>query len=379
MKLILLIDDDEGVRLTFGGVLRDHGYRVIESDSGEAGLELARQQMPDLILTDINMPGGDGQALLHHIRSDVELSGTQVVLMTGRPDMVSPRRGMAQGADDFLVKPVTGDDLLTCMEGRLKRGEVHWRVEDRVLAGLRSSMTAQLPHEFITPLAGILGLSEILKSDFASLSDEEMQEFHNDIHQSALRLQRTVKNYLLMLELEPRPGPEGETTLPPPLPFEKAKECIIQGVNSAVDRHGRKEDITVHVEKCSIMVNGLDLAYIVEELVDNALKFSRTGSPVEVRLESEGVLLVTDSGRGMLSEEIEKIGAFRQFDRKKYEQQGLGLGLILVQRLAARNGASVALISLPERGVQDKVIFARDDSRFLAAPNVANSSDQQAN
>jgi two-component system sensor histidine kinase/response regulator len=59
----------------------------------------------------------------------------------------------------------------------------------------------------------------------------------------------------------------------------------------------------------------------------------------------------------MLSEEIEKIGAFRQFDRKKYEQQGLGLGLILVQRLAARNGASFALVSLPERGIQNKVVF----------------------
>jgi two-component system sensor histidine kinase/response regulator len=378
MKLILLIDDDEGVRFTFGGVLRGHGYGVIESASGDAGLELARQQKPDLILTDINMPGGDGQALLHHIRSDEELSGTQVVLMTGRPDMVSPRRGMAQGADDFLVKPITGEDLLTCMEARLKRGELHWRVEDRVLAGLRSSMTSQLPHEFITPLAGILGLSEILKSDFASLSDGEMQEFHNDIHQSALRLQRTVKNYLLMLELEPGPGSEAAATLPPPLPFEKAKESITQGVNSAVDRHGRKEDITVHIEKNSICANASDLTHIVEELVDNALKFSRTGSPIEVRLESDGVLLVTDSGRGMLPEEIEKIGAFRQFDRKKYEQQGLGLGLILVQRLAARNGATLALMSLPERGIQDRVIFKLDDSQFMKVPNKA-SGDQQAN
>jgi two-component system sensor histidine kinase/response regulator len=357
MKLILLIDDDEAVRFTFGGVLRDHGYRVIESDSGDAGLELARQQKPDLILTDINMPGGDGQALLQHIRADVEISGTQVVLMTGRPDMVSPRRGMAQGADDFLVKPITGDDLITCVDARLKRGEVHWRVEDRVLASLRSSMTSQLPHEFITPLAGILGLSEILKADFATLTEGEMREFHNDIHQSALRLQRTVKNYFLMLELEPGSAPGAAATLPPPLPFEKAKESINQGVSSAVERHGRREDITVHAETCSIFANSSDLAHIVEELVDNALKFSRVGCPIEVRFDSAGVLFVTDAGRGMLSEEIEKIGAFRQFDRKKYEQQGLGLGLILVQRLAARNGASFALVSLPERGIQNKVVF----------------------
>jgi CheY-like chemotaxis protein len=88
MKLILLIDDDGAIRLSFGLALRSRGYRVIESDSGEGGLELARQQMPDLILTDINMPGGDGQTLLQQIRADPELSGAQVVLMTGRPDLV---------------------------------------------------------------------------------------------------------------------------------------------------------------------------------------------------------------------------------------------------------------------------------------------------
>jgi two-component system sensor histidine kinase/response regulator len=362
MKLILLIDDDEGVRFTFGSLLRGHGYRVIEADSGDAGLQLARQQVPDLILTDINMPGGDGQSLLYDIRADKELSDTPVVLMTGRPDLVSPRKGMAQGADDFLVKPISGEDLLTCMESRLKRAEIHWRVEDRVLNNLRSSMTSRLPHEFITPLAGILGLSEILKLEYSSLSVEEIQEFHNDIHQSALRLQRTVRNYLLMLELEPGSKSEATPKLPPPLPFAKIKESIATGVALAVERHGRKDDITVHVEPCSILSNASDLAHIVEELVDNALKFSRGGSPIEVCLESDGGLLVRDAGRGMQTEEIKQIGAFRQFDRKKHEQQGLGLGLILVQRLAERNGASFTLQSLPERGIEDRVGFTLKDS-----------------
>ena len=89
MKLILLIDDDEQVRFSFGLALRESGYRVIESDSGKAGLELARQHLPDLILTDINMPFGNGEALLHHLRADPELCSKQIVLMTGRPDMVS--------------------------------------------------------------------------------------------------------------------------------------------------------------------------------------------------------------------------------------------------------------------------------------------------
>jgi two-component system sensor histidine kinase/response regulator len=356
MKLILLIDDDEGIRFSYGEALRGHGYRVIESDSGEAGLEMARQHVPDLILTDINMPGGDGQTLLHQIRADPELCEKQVILMTGRPDLVPARKGMEQGADDFLVKPIKSEALFACVEARLNRGELHWRVEDRVFSDLRKSMTSHLPHEFITPLAGILGLSDILKREFSVLSAQEMQEFHNDIHQSALRLQRTVTNYLLIVELNSG-SVDLDVELREPLSPSKVLKSVATGVELAVERHGRREDITTHIEECSLLVIASDLTRIVEELVDNALKFSRVGSQVAIHIRSDGVLVVTDSGRGMLTEEIEQIGSFRQFNRKRQEQQGLGVGLTLVQKLASRNGATVLLSRRPDQGMELRISF----------------------
>jgi len=355
MKLILLIDDDAQIRLTFGLALRKKGYRVIEADSGLAGLELARQQKPDLILSDINMPGGDGQALLHHIRADPELSSKQVVLMTGRPDLVSPRRGMEDGADDFLVKPVTREALLSCMEARLKRADIHWRVEDRVLSKLGQSMTSVLPHEFFTPLAGILGLTEILSSDPTGFAPEEIHEFHKDIHQSALRLHRTLRNYLLILELQSDPTAHG----PPPAAPAPAdlKKYLEETVETVTQRHRRREDVTFELADCSIRIETHDLGLILEELLDNALKFSRAGSPVQVELNAEGVLRVADAGRGMTEQEMTQIAAFRQFDRKKNEQQGLGLGLDLVQKLAARNHAHFSIARRPEGGVEVRVEF----------------------
>jgi len=355
MKLILLIDDDEQICFSFGVALRGNGYRVIESNSGAAGLALARQHLPDLILTDINMPCGNGQALLHSLRADSELCTKQIVLMTGRPDMVSPRKGMEQGADDFLVKPISMEALLSCVKARLSRSDLNWRVGDRMLSKLRSSLTSQLPHELITPLAGILGLSEILNTESSTLSRAEVQDLSKDLNQSALRLHRTVRNYLLMLELESEEG--GNVELPVPLSSTKLQESLKTGVDLAVERHGRREDITTNWKECAILARPSDLALIVEELVDNAFKFSRRGTPVVVHLGSDGVLLVTDSGRGMSQEEIGQIGAFQQFDRKKHEQQGLGLGLILVQKLANRNGATCSVTSLPEQGIQDRVNF----------------------
>ena len=354
MKLILLIDDDEGIRFSFGETLRSRGYRVIEAESGEAGLKLARHQIPDLILTDIKMPGGDGQTLLRQIRADPELRGIQVILMTGRPDLVPARKGMEQGADDFLVKPITPDALCSCVKARLDRANIHWRVEDRVLSNLQSYMTSQLPHEFITPLAGILGLSEFLKTDSSNLSADEMNNIHNGIYQSALSLQRTVKNYLLILQMGQESSPRVEKEL---LSSPKWLERFKTGVDSVVERQGRREDISLRWEECSIWVQPSDLTRIVEELVDNALKFSRVGTSVHVWLGSNGVLLVTDAGRGMSAEEIGQIGAFRQFDREKYEQQGLGLGLTLVQKLATRNGARFSVESKPAQGAQIRIEF----------------------
>jgi CheY-like chemotaxis protein len=120
MKTILLVDDDPQVREVFGLVLRRNGYYVIEAHSGVSGIEMARQHSPDLILSDILMPEGDGATLLRNIRRDPELESTQVVLMTGSPDMVNPRKEMEEWPDDFLLKPVGLQTLLSCVQARVQ-------------------------------------------------------------------------------------------------------------------------------------------------------------------------------------------------------------------------------------------------------------------
>ena len=352
MKTILLIDDDQQVRAMFGLALRKNGYHVIEADSGVSGLAMARQHLPDLILSDIHMPGGDGSTLLLNIRRDPELKSKQVVLITGRPDLVTPRKGMEEGADDFLVKPVTLKTLLSCVDARFSRASISWRVEDQMLAQLRSSVPSNLPHEFFTPLAGIIGLMEILRGDSSTLTPAEVADIHNDVYNSALRLNRTLRNYLLILDLQTA-SPETATPLPP----REAEKGIRAGIDEALRLNQRREDVRVDVKACSISVKSENLSRIVEELVDNACKFSRQGTPVKVELGADGRLTVTDQGRGLTAEEISRIGAFQQFDRKKNEQQGLGLGLVLVQKLAAPCQAEFSINSEPGKGTQVQITF----------------------
>jgi signal transduction histidine kinase len=351
MKIILLIDDSAMLRMTFGKALREAGYNVIEADSGVEGLALARQHLPDLILSDIQMPGGDGTTLLREIRQDPVLKARQLVLMTGRPDIVTPRKGMEDGADDFLVKPVNLDALLKCVESRLKRASVSWRVEDEMLAKLRTLVPPQLPHELFTPMAGIIGLTEILRSDIAGLTPGEVGDILNDLHQSELRLQRTLRNYLLILDLQ---NAEPETLLGALSP-RQVEESIQAGIREVLQLCKREEDITVRISPCCIAAKPGDLNRMVEELVDNACKFSRQGTPVEVSLGSDGRLTITDRGRGLTKEDIMRIGAFQQFDRKRQEQQGLGLGLVLVRKLADLYQAKISITSQLGEGTQVEI------------------------
>ena len=355
MKTILLLDDDETILSTFGMALRHHGYRVIEAASGDEGLELARKHLPDLILTDISMPGSDGQAVLQQIRQHPELSTKQVVLMTGQTHMVTPRRGMELGADDFLVKPISLGDLLRCVEARLQRAQIHWRVEDRMLSQLRTSLKSTLPHELFTPLGGIIGLAEILRSDLPNLTTTEVQELLADVHASGLRLHRTLRNYLLMLSLQE--NPPDTTVVTEKISANQLKENIMTGLQTAMARHQREADLKINIKPCPVIALSGDVSLIVEELIDNACKFSAKGNPIQVRFETDGVLTVIDAGRGMTSEEIEQVGLFQQFDRKKQEQQGLGLGLALVKKLSTKCGAKLSIESEISKSTTVKIAF----------------------
>jgi two-component system, OmpR family, alkaline phosphatase synthesis response regulator PhoP len=117
MKTILLVDDDQSVRVLYGLVLRRNGYHVLEADSGVVALDIARKHLPDLILSDIIIPGSDGVSLLRQVRDDPDLKYRPFILMSGSPDLVTSYKGL-EAADDFLVKPIGLQELLECVKTR---------------------------------------------------------------------------------------------------------------------------------------------------------------------------------------------------------------------------------------------------------------------
>jgi CheY-like chemotaxis protein len=121
MKTIIVIDDNDEVRSVVTAVLRNFGFTVLEANSGEEAIRMILTDKPDLIISDVQMPGMDGHHLLAAIRDLQSTAAIPFILMTGNGSRVDYRRGMVSGADDYLYKPFTPDDLIEAVLSRLVR------------------------------------------------------------------------------------------------------------------------------------------------------------------------------------------------------------------------------------------------------------------
>jgi DNA-binding NarL/FixJ family response regulator len=121
MPRILIIEDDPQLRANVVDILEMEGYQVLAAAHGREGVEVARREMPELVLCDIMMPEMDGHAVLQTLRADDSTARIPFVFLTARGEHAHVRTGMNLGADDYLIKPVRLDDLLAAIEARLER------------------------------------------------------------------------------------------------------------------------------------------------------------------------------------------------------------------------------------------------------------------
>ena len=116
---ILVVDDDPKIRTVVRRGLAYEGYRVVEAASGEEGLEKAREHLPDLVVLDIMLPGIDGLEVTRRLRSSGDKLA--ILMLTARDDVPDRVAGLETGADDYLVKPFSFDELLARVHALLRR------------------------------------------------------------------------------------------------------------------------------------------------------------------------------------------------------------------------------------------------------------------
>lgn len=195
VKSILVIDDSEDVRDFVVTTLRLSGYETLQAATADEGVALAQSLRPDLILCDINLPGMDGYGMLAAIRHAPEVAAIPFILMTGSAERNNFRLGMNRGADDFLQKPFSTEELLEAVVSRLVRqAQVDWETAQRA-ERLRHEAVHKMSAELSTPINGLLNAVTSIMVDYATQNPEGAYDTAQLINQSAARLNELAENW----------------------------------------------------------------------------------------------------------------------------------------------------------------------------------------
>lgn len=352
MKKILVIEDTSAIREETLMALKFEGFDAIGAENGTAGIQVAQQCLPDLIICDVMMPELDGYGVLQALRQNSATAATPFIFLTAKADKADLRHGMALGADDYLTKPFQISELIVAINSRLEKKIALEKHSERKLEELRSNIGWSLPHELRTPLSGILGSVDLL-IDPATVPDQgERQQLLEGIRDSARRLQHLIDNYLEYVHIELLYMDPKKAEACRQRRCDLTKEIIAAQSMQLAQVFEREADLELENEAAIAHISDDSLTRIVTELADNAFKFSNPGTPVRVRsVVNDAVfkLVISNRGRGMSPDQIARIGAHMQFDRKVLEQQGAGMGLIIAKRLAELYGGHLAITSTPSQ------------------------------
>jgi signal transduction histidine kinase len=365
---LLVVDDEESLRITTAAILEKEGYSVDTASSGDEAISLLAEKDYDLVLTDLHMEGGDGLSVLNQIRRHSPL--TISVVLTGFASVESAIAALQEGAYDYLVKPCDIDS----MKHTIRRGVEHRRLMlaeqkartdleqlnldlERRIVERTAELTrlnleladanrakdvflATLSHELRTPLTPVVGWIKLLRS--GHLDEKSVAQALDAIERNAWLQSKLIDDLL-----------DTSRIATGKLHFEPKPTDLNTVVKAAIDTvresaASRSIDLSINLWPSTIVVMGepVRLQQIAWNLISNAIKFTEPGGKVTVvtkHEDSQARLVVIDTGIGIAPEFLPHVfDRFKQADGSTSRRHGgLGLGLAIADALAKMHGGRI--------------------------------------
>ena len=335
---ILVVDDNADMREYLSRLLRPR-WEVEAVGDGQEALASARVRPPDLILSDVMMPGLDGFALLRELRLDSKTRTIPVILLSARAGEEAVLEGLDYGADDYLAKPFTTQELLARVRTHLtmarSRNEINAELA-RANAELEA-FSHSVAHDLREPLRSIDGFSELLLSEHGAALDADGRNHLDRVRRAARRMGQMIDD-LLMLSRVVRTEPQRASVDLSALAQEVLEALRLQ-----------EPERSVHIEVTPGLTAQGDaglLRIALQNLLGNAWKYSSRQREAQIEFgakaqEGEWVYFVRDNGAGFEMKYAGKL--FNAFQRLHTADEfpGTGIGLATVQRIVRKHGGRI--------------------------------------
>ncbi len=326
---LVVIDDELSMRTALVSRLRMEDYVIFEAKDGREGLHLIRTVKPQLVLSDWTMPEMDGLELCRLLKADADLRYVYFILITARDTIADRVQCRDNGVDDILNKPVDITELLARVRSGLRMHAMQQEIllkntELQRLSRFKSDMLAFASHELKTPIAVMRISLEMLRLE----DDEEIrQEYLDTTEQQVVRLSDMVNTLLDLRKLE-----EGKLT------YSLEDLDLAQVIEAAVETQQpvariKKQHIGVHITPAMIRADRDKLQHVIENLLNNAIKYSPEEARVLVQMNRGGKDVIVgfiDEGPGIAPEHQSQL--FLRYNQiqgtyndSRFKSTGLGL------------------------------------------------------
>jgi signal transduction histidine kinase len=339
-EFILIVEDEEDVAELLRYNLRKTGYRTMIAGDGARALRLVQYGMPDLILLDIMLPEMDGWEVCRILRESEQAALVPVIMLSALSTEEARIRGLLLGADDYLNKPFSMQELLLKVRRALDQRKAARTLERTVDA--QGASAQYLVHELKNSLNLIAGYSELaaLRNDRSPFMDQVVRTAH---HMSQVL---DNMNVIAQFEQGTLRVPQGPVEILPLLL--EVRDWFSRQIEEA-GLHLAMVDRT----PATVFGNATAIRQILLNLVSNAVKYNRPGGGILISCDASDqwvALSVKDEGPGIPPDEQAKV--FEKFYRSpdRTAAPGSGLGLFIVKVLTEAMGGTVALASDAESG-----------------------------
>jgi len=184
--LLLIVEDHSEVRNYIKSKLQDH-FQIVEAENGKAGLAIAVEQMPDLVISDVMMPVLDGVRFCQKIKTDPRTDHIPVILLTAKADIESRLKGLQTGADDYLAKPFNGRELLIRSQNLIEqRRKLQERFQKGIQLLSKAEKTNSVEEQFLQKAVSVVER----KLDVSTFT---IEDFAQELQLSRVQLHRKLK------------------------------------------------------------------------------------------------------------------------------------------------------------------------------------------